>query len=232
MRTLKISALVIGMMTLAITGCKKENVAKQETTNTETTSDPDISALALQAEAVDNSMEAVYNQATEDFTMENEGIAADFLVDATDVDADENATSANDAKRKHIKSNSFIFCLRKLDLHCDQKAKIKILLGEYKDCRESAIKRARAIYHELYAKYKTAAQEQEKLYRAGKITKDQLAERLERLRKAFQKDLAELKLKEKLDVALKTCYRKFLIQLKGTLGEKLWIQFVCCYKGH
>jgi hypothetical protein len=232
-RTFKISALVIGMMALAITGCKKDKVADQKETTTQTSeNDADILALVNQAEEAENNMEAVYDEAAEDMSIANEGIAADFLVEDNDIDADENSTDATVAKRKQIRKNSFIFCLRKLDLHCDQTAKIKHALKDYKDCRESSIKRARAIYANLYAKYKKLAVEQARLFKAGKITKEEYTKNITRIRYAFHKELRELKLKEKLNAALKNCYSKFLRNLKGVLSDKQWAQFVCCYRGH
>lgn len=232
-RTLKISALVIGMMAIALTGCKKDKVVDAAAQTAQTSeNDADILALVNQAEETENNMEAVYDEATEDMAIANDGIAPDYLVEENDIDADENYTDATVAKRKQIRKNSFIFCLRKLDLQRGQITKIKHALKDYKDCRESAIHRARAIYATLHTKYKTLAAEQIRLYKAGKITKEELTARITRIRHAFHKELRELKLKEKLDAALKTCYGKFLRNLKGVLSEKQWIQFVCCYRGH
>jgi hypothetical protein len=230
-KTVKITALAIGMMALVITGCKKDKLVEQNATTTQIAeSDADILGLVSQAELVEDNMEVTYNEGTEDLTMANDGIAADYLVEESDLEADENSNDATVAKRKNIRQNSFILCLRKLDLKVDQKKKIKWALKDYKNCRESSIKRARAIYAQLYAKYKKLAVEQIRLYKAGKITKKELINRITRIRYAFHKELRSLKVK--VNAALKTCYAKFLRNLKGTLTEKQWIQFICCYKGH
>lgn len=230
-RTLKISALAIGMMALVMTGCKKEKLVEQNATTTQLAeTDADILGLVNQADLVEDNMEVTYNESTEDLTMANDGIAADYLVEENDLDADENSNDATVAKRKNIRQNSFIKCLRTLDLSKDQVRKIKYSIKSFKNCRESSIKRARAIYAQLYAKYKKLAVEQIRLYKAGKITKKELVNRITRIRYAFHKELRSLKVK--VNAALKNCYKKFLTNLKGTLTDKQWIKFICCYKGH
>lgn len=230
-RTLKISALVIGMMALALTGCKKDKLVEQNaTTQAITSGDEDITALVIQAEEDDNNIEATYNESTEDISMENEGIAYDYLVEASDIDADESSQDAAVAKRKKIRQKSFIYCLRKTNPSKDQVRKLKYAIGEYAKCKESAIKRARAIYAKLHAKYKKLAHEQIRLYKAGKITKKELHQRLLRIRHAFKKELRELKLKEKLHTALKNCYKGLLKDIKGVLTERQWKAFVECYR--
>jgi len=234
-QTLKISALAIGMMAIVFTGCKKDKLVEQNATTSQladSETDIDILGLVDQADNADNNIEVIYNEGSEDLTMANDGIAADYLVEENDLDADENSSDATVAKRKNIRQNSFIKCLRTLDLKKDQVRKIKYSIGEYRNCRASAVKRARAIYAKLYAKYKALAVTQIRLYKAGKITKKELINRITRIRYAFHKELRTLKLKEKLDAALKNCYTKFLRNLKGVLTQKQWIQFICCYKGH
>ena len=125
-KTVKITALAIGMMALVITGCKKDKLVEQNATTTQIAeSDADILGLVSQAELVEDNMEVTYNEGTEDLTMANDGIAADYLVEESDLEADENSNDATVAKRKNIRQNSFILCLRKLDLKVDQKKKIK-----------------------------------------------------------------------------------------------------------
>lgn len=228
-RTLKTSALVIGMMAFALTGCKKDKLVEQNATTQEIVNE-DLTALVSQADEDANNMESTYDEATEDVAMENDGIAYDYLVEAQDVDADENSQDATVAKRKKIRRNSFIYCLRGTNPSKDQVRKLKYAVGEYSKCKESAIKRARAIYAKLYAKYKKLAQEQIRLYKAGKITKKELTSRIARIRFAFNKEYRELKLKEKLHTALRNCYRSLLKDVKGVLTDRQWKAFVNCYR--
>jgi len=229
-RTLKTAALVIGMITLAITGCKKEAAKFSTDENTEATNNANIEALLIQSEQDNDALEANYNDATDDISIENDGIAADYAVEPQDVDADESSMDARVKEREKVRRNSFIHCLRKVDLEKDQIRKIKHAIENFRDCKASATKRARAIYAELHAKYKTLAMEQNRLYKAGKITKDEYEARIKRIRHAFSKELRELQLKEKLHDAFKKCYRILLHDINGVLTERQWKAFVNCYK--
>lgn len=80
------------------------------------------------------------------------------------------------------------------------------------------------------AKYKDLAAEQAKLLRAEKITKTEYEQRMARLRHAFQKELRELQLKDKVNEALKDCHAKFLRHLNSILTDRQWKAFVDCYK--
>ncbi len=229
-KTLKTTALVIGMITFAITGCKKESAKLSTDENTEATNNANIEALLSQSEQDNDALEAIYNEASDDISIENDGIAADYAVEPQDVDADESSMDASVKERAKLRRKSFIFCLRKVELENDQIRKIKHAIENYRDCRASSTKRARAIYAELYHKYKGLAQEQTRLFKAGKITKDEYAAIINRIKHAFSKELRELKLKEKLHEAFKKCYRILLHDLKGVLSERQWKDFVSCYK--
>lgn len=229
-KTLKTAALVIGMITLAITGCKKESTKATTDENTEATKNANIEALIVQSEQDNDAMEAYYNDATDDISIENDGMAADYAVEPQDIDADESSMDANVKEREKVRGNSFIHCLRKVELEKDQIRKIKSAIENYRDCKASATKRARAIYAELYGKYKGLAQEQTRLFKDGKITKDEYEARIKRIRLAFSKELRELQLKEKLHEAFRNCYKTLLHDISGVLTERQWKAFVNCYK--
>ncbi len=230
-RNLKIAALVIGIMALTITGCKKEcmNLDPAQTNLSET----EIQALAVQSESENEAPEILYDETTSEMVAVNEGIAIDYLASAEDFN--NNGVTGTDSKidartTSNIRDHSFVRCLHGLKLTDDQTKKIRIAFGEYNDCKASAIHRARAIHAHLVAKYKDLAHEQAKLLRAGKITKEEYDARIARIRHAFQKELRELQLKEKLNHALKDCYTKFLRNLNGILTERQWKAFVACHK--
>ncbi len=228
MKTLKLTALAFGMMTIAFVGCKKD-ATKFSTTETEN-QEVIIDALGTQVETENDQMEATYNASTDDITIENAGIAMDYLVEENDIDADETSADASIAERAKIRKHSFIACLRKLDLEDKQVRKIKAHLVEYRGCKESAIKRARAIYNDLYKKYKSLAEEQTRLVKAGKITKDEYEARIARIRAAFTKELRAMQLQEKLHIALRNCYTSLLRNIHATLTDAQWKAFVACYR--
>lgn len=230
-KTLKISAMVIGMMAFALTGCKKDKLVEQNATSQEVlTETENIDIIAAQAEQDDTNLESQYDEAAESIYMDNEGVANNFAVESDDIDADENSSDSKVKARKKIRANSFIACLRKLDLTDRQVKGIKMTLKDYQECKSSAVQRARAIYKKILVTYQAKAKEQIRLYKAGKITKKELNERIMRIRFAFNKELRDAKLKEKLHTAFKTCYIKMLRGVKSKLNDKQWRAFVACQK--
>ena len=101
-RTFKTTALVIGMITLAITGCRKEAAKFTTDEKAANTDNATIEALIVQSEQDNDAMEANYNALSDDISMENEGIAADYAVEPEDIDADENSTDARVKERAKI----------------------------------------------------------------------------------------------------------------------------------
>jgi len=160
----------------------------------------------------------------------NDGMAADYLVSVTDFDAERNTVNSSSDARNAIRNRSFLRCLSQLKLEDIEAKKIRIALGEYDDCKESAVQRARATHSKLQEKYNDLAHEQAKLLRAGKITKAEYDSSIARLRHAFQKELRALQLKEKLNDALRNCHKILLRQINGILSERQWKAFVDCSK--
>ena len=223
-QNLKIAAFVTAFIALAITGCQKE------LSSLNTTPATDIQALTAQTESENNAVEVLYNDASGEMTATNEGIAFDYLVTAEDFDATANSMGANSSSTSNLVNHSFMRCLKDLKLDTAQVRKIRMALRDYNDCKTSAIHRARAIHAKLVAKYKDLAAEQAKLLKDGKITKAEYQARIERLRHAFEKELRELQLKDKVNEALKDCHAKFLRHLNGILTDRQWKAFVDCYK--
>jgi hypothetical protein len=225
-RNFKKAALAFGIMALAFIGCRKEqlNLNPALDTNSET----EIQALAVQTETEDNVI--LYDDATNEMVAANEGISVDYLVNSDDLDENENLSGRHSSGRDDIRNHSFMRCLKDLKLDSAQMRQLRMALKDYNDCNASAVHRARAIHAKLAAKYKDLAAEQAQLLKDGKITKAEFQQRIERIRKAFQKELRELQLKEKVNAALKDCHAKFLRQLNGILTERQWKAFVACYK--
>ena len=227
-RNLKIIALAIGIMAVGITGCKKE--AMEMVGSGTDFSNSEIQALVVQTENENANQEVTYDEVTSTMAAVNEGVAPDYLVSSEDLDADENSSSAAVQARSSIRNNSFIRCIRGVKPDSIQARQIKAALNDYADCRSSAIKRARLIHSQLQDKYKALVEDQRELLKDSTITREQYKERITRLRFAFQKELKELHLKEKLGDALKGCHEKFLRKLQGILSEKQWKAFIACVK--
>jgi hypothetical protein len=225
-RNFKKAALAFGIMALAFIGCRKEQLNLNPALNTN--SETEIQALAVQTETEDNVI--LYDDVTNEMVAANEGISVDYLVNSDDLDENENLSGRHSSGRDDIRNHSFMRCLRDLKLDSAQMRQLRIALKDYNDCNASAVHRARAIHAKLAAKYKDLAAEQAQLLKDGKITKAEFQQRIERIRKAFQKELRELQLKEKVNAALKDCHAKFLRQLNGILTERQWNAFVTCYK--
>jgi hypothetical protein len=223
-RNFKKAALAFGIMALAFIGCRKEQLNLNSALNTD--SETEIQALAVQTETEDNVI--LYDEATNEMVAVNEGISADYLVNSDDLDENGNLSGRHSSGRDDIRNHSFMRCLRDLKLDSAQMRQLRMALKDYNDCNTSAIHRARAIHAKLAAKYKDLAAEQAQLLKDGKITKAEFQQRIERIRKAFQKELRELQLKEKVNAALKDCHAKFLRQLNGILTERQWNAFVAC----
>ena len=225
-RNFKKAALAFGIIAIALIGCRKEQIILNPTLND--ASESEIQSLSVQTETESDAFEIMYDETTNEMVAVNEGIAADYLVSDKDFSVEE--TPSGSSSTSNVRDHSFLRCLKDLKLEDDQIKKIRIALGEYKDCKASAIHRARAIHAKLVAKYKDLAAEQAKLLTDGKITKAEYEQRIARLRHAFQKELRELQLKEKLHEALKDCHAKFLRQLNGVLTDRQWKAFVNCYR--
>jgi len=227
-KNLKIIALAIGIMALGITGCKKECMESPVSDNDLSSSE--IQAMVVQTENGGSEPEITFDEVTASMAAVNEGIAPDYLVSSEDLEADENSSNPAVQSRSSIRNNSFIRCIRGVKPDSVQARQIKAALADYNDCKSSAIKRAGTIHRQLQAKYKGLVEDQKELLKDSSITRAQYKERITRLRFAFQKELKDLHLKEKLGDALKACHEKFLRKLNGILSERQWKAFIACVK--
>lgn len=217
------AAMVLGVVLAAFTACKKEDVQKYTTDY-----QADMTALVDQAVAdMDNQAEPM-DDGSGSLMMANDGIAPDFLVEGIDMDDDQGP--GGDTLRRHIRSHSFVACLRRLNLDSTQRLQVKRALAAYEDCRHDAIKRARALHAQLQAAYKAKVDRLVAAYKAGNITKEQFERAMKELRENFRKELRSKHIDEKLDAALKDCYGKFLGHLKNILTERQWKAFVECHR--
>ncbi|MBS3915022.1 MAG: hypothetical protein KG003_11010 [Bacteroidetes bacterium] len=222
------ATIVLGVALIAITACRKENV---QNVVAATGTDTEMTALVDQAGNDMLNTEATAENPEMGVFMVNEGISADFLAEEADMDEAAAAPAGStDNLRNYARNHSFVACLRKLDLSDRQVEAVKKAMRAYEQCKESAVKRARAIYQKLHDAYQEKAQRLVKAYRNGEISKDKFEAAMKELRKAFHQELRSLQLKEKLDEAFKKCYRGFLENIHSILTERQWKAFVACHK--
>lgn len=222
------AALLLGVFIFTFSACKKETIQEIASYNAET----DVTALAEQAANAVDEIDVIaedpdMGSMEMGIYMENDGIAHDFMVEEGDM---ENEGPAGLDDRNRIRSLSFMACLRKLELSDTQKIKVKRALAAYHNCKMDAIKRARAIHAKVHAEFKAKFDRLVAAYKNGDITKEQFKKATEELKTAFRKRMRELQLQEKLDDALKGCYKDFLRHLNNILGERQWKAFVACHK--
>ena len=155
--------------------------------------------------------------------MNNEGIPSDFLVEETDLEG-------KDTVRSYIREKSFIACLRGLYLTETQVSEIKRDIKVYRECKENAVKRAKAIYRDLHEKYKAKYQRICEDFKNGTITREKFKELVDELKKEFRRELKDLQLKEKLHDTFKICFHQFLKDLHSIMTERQWNAFVECCK--
>ena len=221
MRTLILKGTVItGIVLFAFCGCNKNRETQQVVSpymaDITVVADKVLSGMDTQEVFADNPATGIY--------MVDDGIVPDFLIDETDL-------SGTDEQRAYIRDHSIIVCLKKLSLKESQKDSVLKELRIYNKCKEQAVSRAKEIYRDLQVKYK---EKYNRLYNAflnGSITGEKFKAMVAELRLEFKKELRSLHLKEKLDEAFKTCFRKFLAGLHPILTERQWNAFIACCKG-
>ena len=201
----------------AFTGCNKQNDSATDPSGDE------INALTDQAIKGFETQEVYSDEPEKSIYMQDNGIPPDFLVEETDLEG-------KDTLRKHIRDHSFIECLRGLNLTEAQKSEIKKGIREYRDCKEDAVNRAKAIYRELVEKYKIQYERLREALKNGTISKEKFKELVIELKIEFRRELHGLQMNEKLHDAFKTCFRRFLKDLHSILTEWQWKAFVECYK--
>ncbi len=221
------ATVVLGVALIAFTACKKDNVQNIASQSDET-------ILVTQAGVAMDNVGVYSDENSGNIYMDNEGIAADFQVEANDCDllqaAPGLAGRGDDSLRARIRNASFVKCLNDLNLSDGQKDSVKAALRGFVECKESAVKRAREIYNALQKEYKTKAEKLVALAKDGKITKEQLGKEMKALRFAFHRELRSKHLAEKLDDAMKNCLAKYFRQLHSILTERQWKAFVACHR--
>ena len=229
MKKMKNKAIVVlGAAILAFSACKKDAV--QLATNS---SSNDITALSDQAESEIANVDIQNLDPALGIFMETEGIAVDYTVIASDLESDDVVSRTNRSDSDFaaaVHSRSFIVCVRAAKLDSTQKRAVVKALKAYEECKGAAMKRARAIYANLKLQYRDSVENLMKDLKAGNISKADFAAGMHRLRVEFRKDLMDMHIREKLNIAFRNCYRDFLATLKSIMTADQWAAFVKCHK--
>jgi hypothetical protein len=220
MKKIMSTSLNVSLITLMLLpACKKENSGNPAHFEDQ------ITMMVSKAGSDMDNQEVLTDELSQNIYLVNDGIAADFLAEESCMQ--ENEQGMNN-ETKFIRDHSFIHCLRGLKLSETQKATIKQDLRIYKACTQQAIQRVKAIYQELRENYKAKYQRLLNAYQNGTITREEFRKKVNELKADFKRELREMRLKEKLDDALKSCLRKFFKSLHETLNERQWNAFVKC----
>jgi len=212
-------AIILAVSLIAILACNKTNELQQA----QTSYNADINLIADQSISDMDSQEVYSDIPDSGIYMKDDGIVANFLIDETDM-------VGTDSLRAHIRDHSIIACLKGLSLTESQKTDIRKELRIYINCKEVAVKRAKAIYRDLHIKYKIKYIRIYNAFQNGSITREEFKNQVAKLRIEFKKELRSLHLKEKLNEAFKTCFREFLGGVHSILTERQWNAFVACCK--
>ena len=212
-------AIILGVALIAILACNKTNEIQQDQTSYKV----DITAIADQSLSDMDAQEVYADNPDKGIYMLDDGIVANFLIDETDM-------GEADSLRAHIRDHSIIACLRGLSLTESQKTNVQKELGIYKNCKEDAVKRAKAIYRDLHIKYKIKYVRLYNAFQNGSITREEFKTQLAKLQMEFKKELRSLHLKEKLDEAFRRCFHEFLGGIHSILTERQWNAFIACCK--
>jgi hypothetical protein len=213
----RISFILLVAAFTTFSGCTKQN----ETATV--SAEDEIIALAEKAITGMDSQEVYTDDTDQEFYMKNDGIPCDFLVEETDLEG-------KDTLRQKIRDDSFIACLRGLNLTETQVSEIKQDIKVYRECNENAIQRAKTIYRDLHEKYKAKYKRIYAALQDGSISKEKFNTLVAELKIEFRRELRSLQLKEKLDEAFRQCFRIFLKDLHGILTERQWYEFIDCCK--
>ncbi len=225
-KVVKLLAVVALGSLLMFSACKR--VEKQ----VEDTLEADLTAMSNQPENEITEDDVLVDETTADIEIEGEGIAADFWVEAEDLDLVQGPAGGFDSSRRNamVRNRSFIKCLSGLNLTDSQRKEIKMDIRDFVDCRNASIKEARALYAKLRATYRGKYEVLLKKLKDGALTRDQFAAAVKELRRAFLNDVRLDYIKIKLYANLRVCHLKLLRQLHLTLSPAQWKAFVACYK--
>ncbi|MBE0646882.1 MAG: hypothetical protein IH596_03765 [Bacteroidales bacterium] len=218
------SVLFFSSILFAITSCQKDQTPDQAIS-----ADDQINILVDQSWNQMASEDLFPENTSLGIEMRNEGISADFLLDASYLEDSPPANCENPANWYSTRDHSLIQCLRGLSLSTEQKEAIRVDLRTFQSCKSDAIQRARAIYRELRAEYHHKFQRLVNAYHNGTLTQQEFKQKVHELRIDFRHELQRLHLHERLDQALKQCLHTFMRELHGVLNGEQWNSFVECY---
>ncbi len=217
-------AVVFGAILTTFTACKKEELKQV----TPATNEEEIAMIMNKSDNSVTENDVTADESTYSMAIASEGISTDYLVDETDMDVVQGPAGGGN-ERDHIRARSFIKCLNHLELSDKQKQALRESLAKYKACQESAVKRAREIYHNLVTEYRARYEKLHLAFKNGEISEEKYKHAVAELRMSFHKELRSLHLKEKLNEAFHNCFRHLLGNMESILTPRQWAAFKKCY---
>jgi hypothetical protein len=150
------------------------------------------------------------------FEVRNEGLPTEFSSIGT----------FSEEERRPMPGNSVISCIVSLNLEGEQMAQVRRSFMAFNGCKLQNM-------HEYQRKFRSLMQQMETLrkglvadYRAGELTREELAELLSGLRERFATELAEVKKAHAEE--FNSCMRGFLARTHRILSEEQWNEFRTC----
>jgi hypothetical protein len=127
---------------------------------------------------------------------------------------------------KQIVANSFVACLRAVELEPDQRPGVRRLIMHYGNRNERIIGNHRMLANQLRERMDTARRTLHMQYRNGRITEDEFHTRLAALRERYQESIQRIR--NSNAEAFSRSYESLLLRLQETLTEEQWEAFSDC----
>lgn len=148
-------------------------------------------------------------------------VANDGLID--EYTATERAFTSAD---KQAVANSFVACLRSIELDADQRPRVRRLMKLYENRNERIIGNHRMLAHQLRERMETARRTLNMQYRNGRINEDEFRTRIAALRERYQQSLQRIR--NSNAEAFSRSYELLLQRLQEILTEEQWEAFADC----
>jgi hypothetical protein len=229
----KINYIALGFLSLSIAfaSCKKEKETEDLFSTTETASNETAVLDAVESDFFDIISQPHWIDADieQEPSLINDGISC--ATDLENPDANESMSGANgrtDAKPCNIVNCNHLFA--SLRLSDAQKLRLRRSWNAYNDCVNSSRRRLAALHQQIMNEYQMEYKKLERSYRAGKITKEEFARSIQKLRMQYQHKIKSLKERELLCKAITNCYRQYLENVKSILTPEQWNRYFQCVR--
>jgi len=210
----KFSSLMILSFAVLLQSCNKDEVMP------DIMSEDDVNAeVAALADKIINGFAQVSISGGDEnapFEVRNEGLPIEFSTIGT----------FSEESRRPDQGNSMISCITSLNLEDEQMAMVRRNFMAFNGCKLQNMMEYQRSFRGLMQKMETLRKGLVADYRAGDLTREQLAELLAGLRESFGNELADLKKAHASE--FNACLRGFLARTNRILSEDQWSDFRTC----